>query len=176
MLELHGASLLDLGLRGSREPSTPARVLVCGDADFRYSCALAARLGSSAVITATAYEDEDALLVRYPQAAPSIASLLSLGVGVRCGVDARHLAAHFGASATWERIIFNLPQEPAERKARNQIQRHRALLRDFCASAAPQLTPDGQLWISLLAGQGGVRSPQPPARGAFRAPRCALPR
>lgn len=42
------------------------------------------------------------------------------------------------------------------RKARNQIQRHRALLRDFCASAASQLTVDGQLWITLLSGQGGT--------------------
>jgi len=66
------------------------------------------------------------------------------------------LVDHFGEAARWERIVFNLPQAPAECKARNQIQRHRALLRDFCASASAALAPHGQLWISLLAGQGGT--------------------
>ena len=42
------------------------------------------------------------------------------------------------------------------KRARNQIQRHRALLRDFCASAATHLTQGGQLWITLLAGHGGT--------------------
>lgn len=41
-------------------------------------------------------------------------------------------------------------------KARNQIQRHRALLRDFCASAATVLSPRGQVWVTLLSGQGGT--------------------
>lgn len=151
-----GATLVDLGLLGTATPDTPARVLVCGDADYSYASALASRLGGAAEVTATAYEEEDALLLRYPHAAGSIATLHAAGAAVRYGVDARHLANHFGEAARWERIVFNLPQAPAESKARNQIQRHRALLRDFCASASAALAPHGQLWISLLAGQGGT--------------------
>ena len=160
MLRLGATALVDLGLlrstTSSAGTSSPARVLVCGDADFSYACALATRLGTAAEITATAYEDEDMLLTRYPHAAKSIAALSTLGSRVKFGVDARQLASYFGDSSRWERIVFNLPQAPPEPKKRNQIQRHRALLRDFCSSAASALTPHGQLWISLLAGQGGT--------------------
>jgi hypothetical protein len=121
-----------------------------------YANALASRLGPCATgLTASAYEDEDTLLVRYPHASATIASLRSMGASVRYGVDARQLPRHFG-EMEWERIVFNLPQAPAEKKARNQIQRHRALLRDFCSSASSRLAPAGQLWITLLAGQGGT--------------------
>lgn len=54
MLDL-GRGLLDLGLRPEHLCSQP-RVLVCGDADFAYSSALAMRLKSTAQVTATAFE------------------------------------------------------------------------------------------------------------------------
>ena len=152
------ASLLDLGLCGPG-PSCAAlvpRVLVCGDADFAYALSLTAQLGSRACITATAYEAEDELLARYPHAAGAMAKLRDMGAFVRCGVDATALGALFGAEPAFERIVFNLPQAPPAPKARNQIQRHRALLRDFCGSAASVLAPHGELWVTLLAGQGGT--------------------
>ena len=56
----------------------------------------------------------------------------------------------------FDRIVFNLPQAPVIQGARNKIQRHRALLSEFCASASTALARNGQLWITLLAGQGGT--------------------
>jgi len=157
-------SILDLGLHAeSHLPSTVPRILICGDADFKYARALQSRLdalgGAGArgpQIFASAFEPEEELVSKYPDAAERMASLRADGAWVGCGVDARTLEAHFPNAPPWERIVFNLPQAPPMPKARNQIQRHRALLREFCASAASVLSPDGQLWITLLAGQGGT--------------------
>lgn len=107
-------------------------------------------------IYASAYEPEAELLSRYPNAAENMAALLRRGVNVDCGVDARDLSTKYGGTARFDRIVFNLPQSPPAPKARNQIQRHRALLRDFCGSARSVLAPSGELWITLLAGQGGT--------------------
>ena len=150
-------TLLDLGLAGRAVAAPPARILVCGDADCSYSSAMAQRLGAAASgLCATTYEPEDGLLQRYPYAVDALETLRRLGARLRCGVDARQLREHFPDEEPWERVVFNLPQAPPLPGARNQIQRHRALLREFCASAQEQLTEDGQVWITLLTGQGGT--------------------
>mmetsp|Transcript_114286 Transcript_114286/g.219921 ORF Transcript_114286/g.219921 Transcript_114286/m.219921 type:complete len:467 (+) Transcript_114286:75-1475(+) len=146
-------SLLDLGLTNNCHQ--PPRILICGDADFSYSRALASSLENAAIF-ASAYEAEPELLALYPGAADGMTALLQHGACVRCGVDARKLDEYYGQSEQFDRIIFNLPQSPPAPGARNQIQRHRALLRDFCTSAAPLLAPYGELWITLLCGQGGT--------------------
>ncbi|KAL1499033.1 hypothetical protein AB1Y20_013549 [Prymnesium parvum] len=146
-------SLLDLGLLDPTAP--PARVLICGDADFAYACALSSRLQRASLL-ATCYESEAELLHAYPHASAAIAALRHAGVDVRCGVDARALSHHLGDAASFDRIVFNFPQSPPLPRARNQIQRHRALLRDVCRSAARHLAPSGELWLALLAGQGGT--------------------
>ena len=152
-------SILDLGLLRPQLASlipTP-RILVCGDADFAYTLALEKSLrGRRCAIFTSAYEREAELMERYPHAAESMSTLLKAGVAVQCGVDARELSTHYGQDANFDRIVFNLPQSPPAPKARNQIQRHRALLHDFCASAAGALSPFGEVWITLLAGQGGT--------------------
>jgi hypothetical protein len=155
-------NLLELGLvthhqAGAGASSPSPHVLVCGDADFSYSQALSSSgLGQRATIFTSCYESETDLLTRYPHAADAMASLLRNGVSVKCGVDARRLSEYYGPLPRFDRIVFNLPQSPPAPKARNQIQRHRALLRDFCASAANALVPTGELWITLLSGQGGT--------------------
>lgn len=156
---LGGSSLLDLGLTALRVARPPS-ILVLGDADFAYTLALDAALRDCAlahppVLSTSAYETEDELVQRYPHAPEAMATLAQRGVSVRCGVDARTIASHYGQSR-FDRIVFNLPQSPPAPKARNQIQRHRALLRDFCGSAAGALAPRGELWITLLSGQGGT--------------------
>lgn len=148
-------ALLNLGLAVSRR--LRARVLIVGDADLSYATALARQLGDSAEqICATTYESEEDLFRRYPHAPEAVATLRTAGARVNCGIDARQLAEHFPGEPAWDRIVFNLPQSPPQAKARNQIQRHRQLLRDFCSSAAAVLSPDGQVWVTLLAGQGGT--------------------
>ena len=123
-------ALLDLGLPAPSSAAPPPRVLVCGDADFAYTSALRNALPSARIL-ATAFEPEAELLARYPHAAETIGKLRTADVLVRCGVDARQLSSH--VDGTFERVVFNLPQAPPAARARNQIQRHRALLRELCA-------------------------------------------
>ena len=152
-------TLLDLGLFASPPAATLPRVLVLGDADFAYARALQSSCASSGLklsLFASAFEPEAELASRYPEAVDTMGALTRAGAAVRCGIDARTIAAHYGEGESFDRIVFNLPQSPPAPKARNQIQRHRALLRDFCGSAAAALAPRGQLWITLLAGQGGT--------------------
>ena len=121
-------TLLDLGLL---DPPVAARssILVCGDADCSYSSALSRRLGSLlSGLCATTYEEEAPLMKRYPYAAKAVGSLRSSGARVCFGVDARQIGTHF-PDERWERIVFNLPQAPPLPGAKNQIQRHRTLLR-----------------------------------------------
>lgn len=145
--------LLDLGLRRHER----ARVLVCGDADFAYSRALATALDDTAQIWTSCFETEADLQQRYEHATEAVSALRRDDrVDVRCGVDARALPEQCGPSAAFDRVVFNLPQAPSLQGSRNKIQRHRALLRDFCASAATMLSEDGEVWVTLLAGQGGT--------------------
>ena len=154
-------TLLNLGLElgAAAGASNTPKILVCGDADFAYSSVLASELcknDQEAMIWTSCYEQEDDLTVRYPDAKAVIDSLRRNPrvKELRYGVDCRALLDHYREN--FDRIIFNLPQAPAVPGARNKIQRHRELLRDFCASAEEALAPHGQLWISLLAGQGGT--------------------
>lgn len=132
---------------------------MCGDADFAYSCALSEALqqrGMLASLCASSFEAEADLVERYPHAEAAIATLRrDRGVELHCGVDARALCHHFDGRE-FDRIVFNLPQAPVEPGSRNKIQRHRALLCDFCVSAEQALAAHGELYITLLAGQGGT--------------------
>ena len=76
--------------------------------------------------------------------------------GQSCNAPTRMLVERSVYAERWERIVFNLPQAPPLPGAKNQIQRHRTLLREFCASAASRLADDGQVWVTLLSGQGGT--------------------
>jgi hypothetical protein len=121
-------ALLELGLGiGALPRAALPRVLVCGDADFTYALALESSLrasGVAAALSASAYEKEADLCARYPHAADAIAALSSRGVSVRCGVDARAIATHYGEGTTFDRIVFNLPQSPpAPKVTRPQIAR-----------------------------------------------------
>ena len=112
----------------------PARVLLFGDADLSYAAALVSHLDSAAVaaeVTATMFEEEEELLTKYPQAAGTIRLLRTANARVGFGIDARALHRHY-PEGLWDRVVFNLPQAPPQPRARNQIQRHRALLREFC--------------------------------------------
>jgi len=146
-------TLLDLGVQPL---SGPSRVLLCGEADFSYAAALCATQRGAIEVTATAFEEEMELHERYPRAAEALARVRAAGARCDFGVDARELSRRY-PSEEWDRVVFNLPQAPPEPRRRNQIQRQRALLRDFCAAAASVLSRDGQIWVTLLAGQGGTR-------------------
>ena len=153
---VRGRALLDLGL-GRDLGAGVARVLVLGDGDFAYSSTLVSALaGLRTDLLATVYDSESDLLARCPEAAARIDTIRATGARVACSIDARALDTQLPGEPPWHRVVFNLPQAPPLPKARNQIQRHRALLREVCASVEPLLAVDGELWLTLLSGQGGT--------------------
>ena len=129
---VRGRALLDLGL-GRDLGAGVARVLVLGDGDFAYSSALVSALaGLRTDLLATVYDSEPDLLARCPEAAARIDTIRATGARVACSIDARALETQLPGEPPWHRVVFNLPQAPPLPKARNQIQRHRALLREVC--------------------------------------------
>ncbi|GMF62762.1 unnamed protein product [Phytophthora fragariaefolia] len=146
-----------------------ARVLVVGDGNFSYSRvflrANSARIASGEInVTVTSLDTETQLLEMYPKSRGILDELHSGGVHVRHGVNATKLQSYSfkdGEESRFDRIVFNFPHYAADggvgnKNKRNKIHRHRQLLVDFFASASQVLASDGQIWVTLCAGQGGT--------------------
>ncbi|KAJ8578159.1 hypothetical protein ON010_g1047 [Phytophthora cinnamomi] len=151
-----------------------AQVLVVGDGNFSYSRAFlranSARIAAGEVnVTVTSLDTESQLLEMYPKSRSILDELHSGGVRVRHGVNATKLQSYrfqqdgeAGDSFRFDRIVFNFPHYAADggvgnKNKRNKIHRHRLLLVDFFASASRVLASDGQIWVTLCAGQGGTQ-------------------
>ncbi|KAF4047058.1 hypothetical protein GN244_ATG00188 [Phytophthora infestans] len=147
-----------------------ARVLVVGDGNFSYSRAYlranSARIGASEIdVTVTSLDTKSQLMDMYPKSRDILDELHDGGVHVRHGVNATKLESYSfedNEPIKFDRIVFNFPHYAAEggignKNKRNKIHRHRQLLGDFFASASHVLASDGQIWVTLCAGQGGTR-------------------
>ncbi|EQC36273.1 hypothetical protein SDRG_06378 [Saprolegnia diclina VS20] len=132
----------------------PLRVLVVGDGNFSYARALSR--ATTATILATSFDTRDALTAMYPTAPANIAAM-SLPHAVRHGIDATQLERYGDLPGPFDRIVFNFPHSYAADGGRhNKISEHRKLLTQFFQSAASVLSPRGQIWVALCAGQGGT--------------------
>ncbi|GMF19481.1 unnamed protein product [Phytophthora lilii] len=150
-----------------------AKVLVVGDGNFSYSRAFlranSARIGAREInVTVTSLDTESQLLEMYPKSRGILDELHSGGVLVRHGVNATKLERYSFQDGgdddpvRFDRIVFNFPHYAADggvgnKNKRNKIHRHRQLLLDFFASASQVLASDGQIWVTLCAGQGGTQ-------------------
>jgi hypothetical protein len=149
-----------------------AKVLVVGDGNFSYSRAFlranSARIGAGETdVTVTSLDSESQLVEMYPKSRGILDELHSGGVHVRHGVDATKLESYSFQDENddpirFDRIVFNFPHYAADggvgnKHKRNKIHRHRQLLVDFFASASQVLAKDGQIWVTLCAGQGGTK-------------------
>ncbi|KAG6946072.1 hypothetical protein JG687_00016934 [Phytophthora cactorum] len=151
-----------------------ARVLVVGDGNFSYSRAFlranSARIAASEInVTVTSLDTESQLVEMYPKSRDILDELRSGGVHVRHGVNATKLETYSfkdkgdgDEPVRFDRIVFNFPHYAADggvgnKNKRNKIHRHRQLLVDFFASASQVLASDGQIWVTLCAGQGGTK-------------------
>ena len=150
------ASLLDLGLGAG---VGRARVLLLGDGDLSYAVALASCddcCESRVELTATTFEPDEQLFARYARARENARLLARRGARVMHGVDATERDTW--RDGEWDRIVWNFPHHPDRRK----VQKHRQLLRSFFAAAAPVVGhADGEVWVTLMAGQGGTASERP---------------
>ncbi|KAG7399891.1 hypothetical protein PHYBOEH_007752 [Phytophthora boehmeriae] len=153
-----------------------ANVLVVGDGNFSYTRAFLranrSRIGSADEsqrlhVTASSLDTESQLMQMYPRARSILDELHAGGVQVRHGVNATKLESYSfqneaHESVLFDRIVFNFPHYAADggvgnKNKRNKIHRHRQLLLEFFSSATQVLESDGQIWVTLCAGQGGTR-------------------
>lgn len=148
-------------------------MLVVGDGNFSYSRAFlranSVCIGASEInVMATSLDSESQLLEMYPKSRGILDELHSGGVHVRHGVNATKPESYMfqdgegGDQVRFDRVVFNFPHFAADggvgnKNKRNKIHRHRQLLLDFFASASQVLASDGQIWVTLCAGQGGTK-------------------
>ncbi|KAH9096091.1 hypothetical protein LEN26_017585 [Aphanomyces euteiches] len=142
--------------------TTAPRILIVGDGNFSYSRAITTALQRAGFepkfVISTSLDTRDELERMYPGASASIEHLESNGVQVRHDINATTLAAYahvFGIDA-FDRIVFNFPHFAEGGNVRNKISKHRELLAKFFESSRSVLAHDGQVWLSLCAGQGGT--------------------
>ncbi|TMW60478.1 hypothetical protein Poli38472_000520 [Pythium oligandrum] len=151
--------LLSLGLTDA----THGNVLIVGDGNFSFARAFmrknAASLASQQLnVMATSLDTHAELLQMYPNAGTILEELHAGGVKVIHDINATRLESYdvVTSVAPFDRILFNFPHFAEGGSRRNKIHRHRQLLRDFFASAVHVLHPQGQVWVTLCAGQGGT--------------------
>lgn len=125
-----------------------------------------ARIKASEInVTVTSLDAESQLVKMYPNSRAILDELRSSGINIRHGVDATKLESLSFKNDTqrnkFDRVVFNFPHYVANgggnKNISNKIHRHRQLLVAFFASASQVLTRDGQIWVTLCAGQGGTK-------------------
>ncbi|CAK4076697.1 unnamed protein product [Aphanomyces euteiches] len=155
-------NLTNLGLVGT---TAKASVLIVGDGNFSYTCAFVRHIVAQddtvlerIRIVATSLDTYDELVSMYPGAAVHVQELEAHNVRVLHGINATKLEMHKDALQVerFDRIVFNFPHYAEGGNKRNKINKHRQLISQFFQSATSVLAHDGQVWVTLCAGQGGT--------------------
>lgn len=161
------ADLTNLGLAACAE--RPPCVLIVGDGNFSFARAFLRQNADSIRdgcldVTATSLDTKDELVAMYPTAEGILQELAAGGMRVQHDVNATRLESYAefappqGQEALlFDRIVFNFPHFAEGGHKRNKIHLHRKLLREFFQSARYVLQPQGQIWVTLCAGQGGTQ-------------------
>ncbi|GLD91505.1 hypothetical protein PINS_up000038 [Pythium insidiosum] len=154
--------LTTLGLEPHGTHTAPS-VLIVGDGNFSFARAFlrknAAAVGDGSIrVIATSLDTHEELLQMYPKTGGILEELHDGGVTVIHGINATRLETYdmLLPVAPFNRIVFNFPHFAEGGNRRNKIHRHRQLLCDFFQSAVNVLHRDGQVWVTLCAGQGGT--------------------
>ena len=140
-------------------------VLVVGDNTFAYAKALVHTASIPIILTATGWESKAC-----PETQARCASLRMLRHTVMHGVDATLLHKQLKRrlkieslsrnAVTYDRVVFNFPYGNNGRRIQSNI----ALLTGFFSSAVKVLAHEGQIWVTLCAGQGGTPADLPTRR------------
>ncbi|GBG28843.1 Ferredoxin-fold anticodon-binding domain-containing protein 1 [Hondaea fermentalgiana] len=152
------------GLDNEQEDQGPL-VLVCGDGDCSYTLSLAILLqreNRRARIVGTTLDTAEEMLKykRYPAIRKRIEEEFS-NVRLVHGVDARKIEGDkqreiFGEGPPYAQfVLFNFPHYGGQSK----VQVNRKLLGDFFLCARQFIRAgEGQIWVSLISGQGGTQA------------------
>jgi len=154
---------------------------VLGEADFSWSHSLVgagsgpdAEPGKSRKrLTATSFDDADALRAKYSGVDDHVAALGNCGAKVLHGIDATSLGGYpsLVKRGPFDLIVFHFPHVGGDDGLASSIKQNSALLRGFLTSAAPLLADGGECHMTLVhrypytAWLHGVRRSEEPADG-----------
>jgi len=150
------------GAAGEGEDRGPF-VLICGDGDCSYTLSLALLLRKEnrrARIVGTTLDTHEEMMkyARFPAIEARLAEFDN--VKLVHGVDARKIEEKrqeiFGNDEPFAQfVLFNFPHYGGH----SQVQVNRKLLGDFFLCARHLIRPgEGQIWVSLISGQGGTQA------------------
>ena len=151
-------TLQDLGLL----PDKSSNVLIVGDGNFSFTSAFLRHNqsiieNSTVNVIATSLDTREEVLQMYPRSQEILDQVSAAGAQIVHDVNGTRLEEYeFCHNQTFDRIVFNFPHYAEGGSKRNKIHRHRQLLLDFFSSANKVLNRDGQVWVTLCAGQGGT--------------------
>ncbi|OQR92444.1 hypothetical protein ACHHYP_03698 [Achlya hypogyna] len=133
-------------------------VLIVGDGNFSYAAAFVRNLHPSVEVVATSLDTAEELARMYPGSTEKLTELRRPNVTVLHDFNATKLETygHLLGTRAFDRIVFNFPHYAEGGNKRNKIHKHRQLLTQFFTSCPHVLAPDGQVWVTLCAGQGGT--------------------
>ncbi|OQS04505.1 hypothetical protein THRCLA_03274 [Thraustotheca clavata] len=159
--------LTNLGLVNS-DSSKSFSVLIVGDGNFSYTCALARQLHAlrherklpSIRTIATSLDTADELTKMYPGSVEKLAEIRQHNIQVLHNFNATRIESYLDklGNTNFDRIVFNFPHYAEGGNKRNKIHKHRQLLTQFFKSSVNALAPHGQVWVTLCAGQGGTQA------------------
>ncbi|KAJ3158307.1 hypothetical protein HDU86_003016 [Geranomyces michiganensis] len=137
-------------------------ILFVGEGNFSFAHAVLEKLHGACDVTATAFDSEQVVGEKYPDAAAHIDAIRELGGDVQFGVDATALEKwKAGKPKKFSKIVFNFPHVGAGLKDKfRNIEANQSLIHSFLLSActllAPHPTADppttGEILITLKTG------------------------
>jgi hypothetical protein len=141
--------------------SSRMKILLVGEGDFSFSCALASKIGGKG-LTCTSLDSTREVEEKYPNTGQRMITALKLcGARVFHKIDATDLD-HFkekllqDAVTGFHRIVFNFPHMGGSDES--SVKRNQALIRGFFESASSfLLKPTGQVHITLRSGSSFYR-------------------
>eukprot|EP00124_Ichthyophonus_hoferi_P003940 Ihof_evm5s383 gene=Ihof_evmTU5s383 len=137
------------------------RILVVGDGNCSFSSSLAENFECGPTLLCTTYDDEETLHKKYPDAQDNIKTVKDYGGDVLHDIDCTKLANYKeitrtadGKDAFYDRIIFHFPHVGLGIKAVDRnILANQKLIVAFFKSAAPLLTPQGEIHVTVKKGE-----------------------
>lgn len=134
--------------------SREQRILLVGEANFSFACALSRLFDAAENVVATTLDSREVTEAKYPRAAELVAEVSGRAAEVRFEVDAtalhevREWAGHFDV------VVFNFPHTGSgEKDTVRNVDEHRELLARFLASAKEVLRPAGEVHVTVKRGE-----------------------